>query len=171
MYQIKNCHNLNWHLVFAELKTIFSAVWSSPSRKKSPHKNLSGDKSWKWFWDQCNEEDNYKMLKEVKWFFSPEKNWRREHNNQRGNSAAATSPVFHNSNATAVPRAGPAVPSGLPCRPPVTWAGPVPKPVPGPGPAETSVSATGGLREIQLHNKDHNRIHHLWVFLLQVSLY
>ena len=101
-----------------------------------------------------------------------EKSWRRggEHNKQHGDSAAATSPVFDNSNGTRVPRpAGPAVPSRLPCRPPVTWAGPVPQPVPGSGPAKISIPAAGGLRQIWLHKKDQKRIRHVWVFLLQVS--
>ena len=71
-------------------------------------------------------------------------------------AAAATSPVFHNTNAT--------VPGPVPrihCGPPVTGAGPVPQPVPGSGPAKTSVPTARGLREIQLHKNNHNshRIH------------
>ena len=72
--------------------------------------------------------------------------------------ATAAPPVFHDSNAAAVPTGsgGPTSVPRLQCGSPVTGAGPVPGPVPRKGPIKTFWPAGGGLREILQPGNYHN---------------
>ena len=72
--------------------------------------------------------------------------------------ATAAPPVFHDSNAAAVPTGsgGPTSVPRLQCGSPVTGAGPVPRPVPRKGPIKTFWPAGGGLREILQPGNYHN---------------
>ena len=88
-----------------------------------------------------------------------EKERRFGHSKQRDiPPATAAPPVFHDSNAAAVPTGsgGPTSVPRLQCGSPVTGAGPVPRPVPRKGPIKTFWPAGGGLREILQPGNYHN---------------
>ena len=113
------CHHLRSH------SPLFP-VRPSPSRKKSSDKDLAGDL--KSFLSKEHPDLN------------SEKERRFGHSKQSDiPPATAAPPVFHDSNAAAVPTGsgGPTSVPRLQCGSPVTGAGPVPGPVPRKGPIKT----------------------------------